>query len=75
MNFDLPPELLTSLRLEIGDKLSIEVIDGAIVLRPACTSSPTSCTYVKRFTRLYAGIGEAARGQVISSIFRECTRL
>lgn len=83
MSLDLPPEPINSLRLEIGNKLRIKFIDGTIVLRPACTSFPTPCTYVERFTRLYAGFGETTRGQfrlsmiavpwkVISAIFREC---
>lgn len=31
---DLPPDLLAKLGLGLGDELSIEVIDGAIVLKP-----------------------------------------
>nr|WP_097303502.1 AbrB/MazE/SpoVT family DNA-binding domain-containing protein [Pseudomonas chlororaphis] len=31
---DLPSELLASLGLGLGDELTIEVIDGAIVLKP-----------------------------------------
>jgi hypothetical protein len=38
---DLPPELLASLRLNIGDVLMIEVIDGAIVLTPKSSDSAT----------------------------------
>lgn len=68
---------------DIVDNPSIEEIDCAIVLRPACVSSPPPSTNFKGFTRLYAGFGEAARGQfipsmiavplkVISSIHREC---
>ena len=36
---DLPPELLTSLGLNIGDVLTVEVIDGAIVLTPKSNHS------------------------------------
>lgn len=36
---DLPPELLTSLGLVLGDELTIEVIDGAIVLKPKRNTS------------------------------------
>ncbi|MGE8097847.1 AbrB/MazE/SpoVT family DNA-binding domain-containing protein [Pseudomonas fluorescens] len=39
---DLPPELLASLGLGLGDELTIEVIDGAIVLKPKGSASPTS---------------------------------
>ncbi|WP_259699588.1 AbrB/MazE/SpoVT family DNA-binding domain-containing protein [Pseudomonas frederiksbergensis] len=38
---DLPPELLVSLGLSIGDMLTIEVIDGAIVLTPKSSDSAT----------------------------------
>jgi antitoxin ChpS len=38
---DLPPDLLTSLGLSIGDVLTIEVIDGAIVLTPKSSDSAT----------------------------------
>jgi hypothetical protein len=31
---DLPPELLVTLGLSLGDELTIEVLDGAIVLKP-----------------------------------------
>jgi hypothetical protein len=37
---DLPPELLSSLGLVLGDELTIEVIDGAIVLKPKRNASP-----------------------------------
>ncbi|MNP38374.1 hypothetical protein D3C76_1318820 [compost metagenome] len=37
---DLPPELLASLGLVLGDELTIEVIDGAIVLKPKRNTSP-----------------------------------
>ena len=36
---DLPTELLVSLGLSIGDVLTIEVIDGAIVLTPKSSDS------------------------------------
>lgn len=39
---DLPPELLASFGLGLGDELTIEVIDGAIVLKPKRSSSPTA---------------------------------
>jgi antitoxin ChpS len=38
---DLPPELLASLGLSIGDVLTIEVIDDAIVLTPKSSDSAT----------------------------------
>jgi antitoxin ChpS len=38
---DLPLELLARLGLGVGDELTIEVIDGAIVLKPKCTASPS----------------------------------
>ncbi|QAY84025.1 AbrB/MazE/SpoVT family DNA-binding domain-containing protein [Pseudomonas arsenicoxydans] len=38
---DLPPELLDSLGLNIGDVLTIEVIGDAIVLTPKSTGSAT----------------------------------
>lgn len=31
---DLPPEILKEMNLAVGDKLSIELVDSAIVLRP-----------------------------------------
>lgn len=31
---DLPPELLATLGLSLGDELTIEVLEGAIVLKP-----------------------------------------
>ncbi|TFB37870.1 AbrB/MazE/SpoVT family DNA-binding domain-containing protein [Pseudomonas sp. F01002] len=31
---DLPSELLASMNLNLGDSLSIELVNGAIVLRP-----------------------------------------
>jgi antitoxin ChpS len=31
---DLPPELLVTLGLSLGDELTIEVLDGTIVLKP-----------------------------------------
>lgn len=36
---DLPPELLAALGLSLGDELTIEVLDGAIVLKPKCNTS------------------------------------
>lgn len=36
---DLPPELLASSKLNIGDVLTIEVIDGVIVLTPVSSDS------------------------------------
>jgi antitoxin ChpS len=38
---DLPPDVLASLGLSIGDVLTIEVIDGAIVLTPKSSDSTT----------------------------------
>ncbi|WP_330565728.1 AbrB/MazE/SpoVT family DNA-binding domain-containing protein [Pseudomonas yamanorum] len=38
---DLPPELLARFRLSIGDELTIEVVDGMIVLKPTRTTFPT----------------------------------
>jgi len=39
---DLPPELLARFSLSIGDELTIEVIDGVIVLKPIRSTSLTS---------------------------------
>lgn len=39
---DLPPELLASLGLNIGDVLTVEVLDGAIILTPKSSDSATS---------------------------------
>lgn len=39
---DLPDDLLASLGLSIGDLLTIEVIGGAIVLKPTSSDSATS---------------------------------
>jgi antitoxin ChpS len=36
---DLPPDLIASLGLGVGDVLTIEVIDGAIVLTPISNDS------------------------------------
>lgn len=36
---DLPTDILKELSLTVGDKLSIELVDGAIVLRPLRSSS------------------------------------
>lgn len=38
---DLPPDLLAGLGLSIGDVLTIEGIDGAIVLTPKSSDSTT----------------------------------
>lgn len=38
---ELPPDLLASFGLSIGDVLTIEVIDGAIVLTPKSSGSAT----------------------------------
>ncbi|KPY01580.1 SpoVT / AbrB-like protein [Pseudomonas amygdali pv. myricae] len=38
---EIPPDLLASLELSIGDALTIEVIDGAIVLTPKPRDSAT----------------------------------
>lgn len=38
---DLPPELLASLGLSVGDVLTLEVINGAIVLTPKSNHSAT----------------------------------
>jgi len=38
---DLPPDLLASLGLSIGDVLTIEAIDGAIVLTPKSSDFTT----------------------------------
>ncbi|CAI8851149.1 Antitoxin ChpS [Pseudomonas sp. IT-194MI4] len=38
---DLPPELLAKLGLGLGDELTIEVVDGAIVLEPKRNTSPS----------------------------------
>ena len=38
---DLPPDLVADLGLNIGDVFTIEVIDGAIVLKPTPSESPT----------------------------------
>ena len=37
---DLPPELLAEMGWDLGDILTVEVIDGAIVLKPI-TYTPT----------------------------------
>ncbi|WP_150743016.1 AbrB/MazE/SpoVT family DNA-binding domain-containing protein [Pseudomonas fluorescens] len=31
---DLPPDVLAAINVGLGDSLSIELVDGAIVLRP-----------------------------------------
>jgi antitoxin ChpS len=47
---DLPPDLVASLGLNIGDILAIEVIGGAIVLTPKSSDSATPCIAPTRFT-------------------------
>lgn len=37
---DLPPELLLKMGLSPGDELTIEVLDGVIVLKPTRHDSP-----------------------------------
>lgn len=37
---DLPPDILKEMNLAIGDKLSIELVDSAIVLRPVREPNP-----------------------------------
>lgn len=45
---DLPPELLASSRLSIGDVLTIEVIVGAIVLTPKSSDlAQASCNQAR----------------------------
>ncbi|WP_095128401.1 AbrB/MazE/SpoVT family DNA-binding domain-containing protein [Pseudomonas sp. Irchel s3h14] len=39
---DLPPELLARLGLGLGDELTIEMVDGAIVLKPKHNTSSSS---------------------------------
>jgi hypothetical protein len=41
IDIDLPPELLASFGLNIGYVLTVEVIDGAIVLTPKSSDSAT----------------------------------
>jgi antitoxin ChpS len=41
---DLPPELLARLGLGLGDELTIEVVNGAIVLKPKQNTSPSPRT-------------------------------
>lgn len=36
---DLPDEMLQSLGVTVGDELSLEVVDGAIILRPLRSGS------------------------------------
>lgn len=38
---DLPPDLVVDLGLNIGDVFTVEVIDGAVVLKPTPSKSPT----------------------------------
>ncbi|WP_116827517.1 AbrB/MazE/SpoVT family DNA-binding domain-containing protein [Pseudomonas syringae] len=37
---DLPPEVLAALNVGLGDSLSIEQIDGSIVLKPIRDTEP-----------------------------------
>ncbi|WP_124322267.1 AbrB/MazE/SpoVT family DNA-binding domain-containing protein [Pseudomonas chlororaphis] len=37
---DLPTDILKELSLTVGDKLSIELVDGAIVLKPIRDPNP-----------------------------------
>jgi antitoxin ChpS len=39
---DLPPELLARSGLGLGDELTIEMVDGAIVLKPKHNTSSSS---------------------------------
>jgi antitoxin ChpS len=39
---DLPPELLARLGLGLGDELTIEMVDGVIVLEPKHNTSSSS---------------------------------
>lgn len=39
---DLPPELLAQMGLGLGDILTVEMIDGAIVLKPETYTSPSA---------------------------------
>jgi antitoxin ChpS len=36
---DLPPDILKEMNLDVGDKLSIELVDSVIVLRPVRESN------------------------------------
>lgn len=33
---DLPPDILAAMNVGLGDSLSIELINGVVVLRPIC---------------------------------------
>ncbi|MNJ27091.1 hypothetical protein D3C77_215870 [compost metagenome] len=37
----IPPEVLAELGLGVGDRLSLEMLDGKIVLKPVCDTKPT----------------------------------
>ncbi|MGA4455614.1 MULTISPECIES: AbrB/MazE/SpoVT family DNA-binding domain-containing protein [Pseudomonas] len=37
---ELPPDILKELSLAVGDKLSIEIVDSVIVLRPIRDPNP-----------------------------------
>ncbi|WP_325949606.1 AbrB/MazE/SpoVT family DNA-binding domain-containing protein [Pseudomonas putida] len=37
---DLPPEILKALGVTVGDQLSIEIIEGVIVLKPVREATP-----------------------------------
>ena len=37
---DLPPDILKEMNLAVGDKLSIELVDSVIVLRPVREPNP-----------------------------------
>jgi antitoxin ChpS len=37
---DLPPDILEEMNLAVGDKLSIELVDSVIVLRPVREPNP-----------------------------------
>lgn len=38
---DLPDEVLTVMGIGVGDQLSVELVDGVIVLKPIRDASPT----------------------------------
>ncbi|MFG0268694.1 AbrB/MazE/SpoVT family DNA-binding domain-containing protein [Pseudomonas sp. zjy_14] len=37
---DIPPDILKEMNLAVGDKLSIELVDSVIVLRPVREPNP-----------------------------------
>ncbi|WP_315974725.1 AbrB/MazE/SpoVT family DNA-binding domain-containing protein [Pseudomonas sp. 7P_10.2_Bac1] len=39
---DLPPELLAQMGLGLGDLLTVEMVDGAIALKPETYTSPSA---------------------------------